>query len=68
MVSPADIAALNPEGRISGSRQRGTMDHIYELDPGPSEEPEDTSLDREETRRRRFGRCTSLDDLKEIIR
>ncbi|CAL8239787.1 unnamed protein product, partial [Gadus morhua 'NCC'] len=28
---------------------------ISERDPGLSEEPEDTSLDREETRKRRFA-------------
>ncbi|CAL8238574.1 unnamed protein product, partial [Lota lota] len=32
------------------------MYRIYELDPGPTEEPEDTSLNQEETRKRRFGR------------
>jgi len=54
---PADIAELTPESRRIGSCQRGTMVTMSEPDPGISEEPEDTSLDREETRKGRFGRC-----------
>ena len=53
---PADIAEPTPESRRIGSCQGGTTVTISEPDPGLSEEPEDTSLDRRE-RKRRFGRC-----------
>ena len=66
MVFPADRAKKKAEFRSSGSHQRETMVTISEPDPGPSEEPEDTSLDRE-IRRRTFGRCPFLEDLKGII-
>lgn len=56
LVFPSDIAELTPESRSIGSCLRGTMVTISEQDHGLSEEPEDTSLDRRE-RRKRFGRC-----------
>ena len=56
-VFPADIAEPTPESRRIGSCQGGTLVTISELDPGLSEEPEDMSMDREETGKRRFGRC-----------
>ncbi|XP_059902624.1 roundabout homolog 2-like [Gadus macrocephalus] len=46
--------------RRCGSRERETMVTISEPDPGLSEEPEDTSLDREETRKRRFDLCLPI--------
>ncbi|CAL8301184.1 unnamed protein product [Gadus morhua 'NCC'] len=51
----ADIAEPTPESRRIGSCQGGTTVTISEPDPGLSEEPEDTSLDRRERRKRRFG-------------
>jgi hypothetical protein len=51
---PADIAELTPESRSIESCQRGSIVTISEPDPGLSEEPEDTSLDRRERRKRRF--------------
>ncbi|CAL8383259.1 unnamed protein product, partial [Gadus morhua 'NCC'] len=49
-----DIAEPTPESRRIGSCQGGTTVAISEPDPGLSEEPEDTFLDRRE-RKRRFG-------------
>jgi hypothetical protein len=57
MFFPADIAEPTPECRRIGSCQGGTLVTISEPDPGLSKEPEDMSLDREETGKRRFGRC-----------
>ena len=54
---PADISEPTPESRHIWNCQGGTMVTISEPDPGLSEEPGDTSLDRRERRKRRFGRC-----------
>uniref|UniRef100_A0A8C5BN74 B30.2/SPRY domain-containing protein n=1 Tax=Gadus morhua TaxID=8049 RepID=A0A8C5BN74_GADMO len=55
MFFPADIAEPTPECRRIGSCQGGTLVTISEPDPGLSKEPEDMSLDREETGKRRFA-------------
>uniref|UniRef100_A0A8C5BMN9 Uncharacterized LOC115537252 n=1 Tax=Gadus morhua TaxID=8049 RepID=A0A8C5BMN9_GADMO len=55
VVFPADRAKRKAKFRSRRSRQRVTMVTISEPDPGASEEPGDTSLDREETRKRRFA-------------
>uniref|UniRef100_A0A8C5BWD1 Ig-like domain-containing protein n=1 Tax=Gadus morhua TaxID=8049 RepID=A0A8C5BWD1_GADMO len=55
VVFPAGRAKKKAKSRRRGSRQRVTKVTISEPEPGLSEEPEDTSLDREETRKRRFA-------------
>ena len=67
VVFPAGRAKKKAKSRRRGSRQRVTKVTISEPEPGLSEEPVDTSLDREETRKRRFGRCPFIENLKEII-
>ena len=64
VVFPAGRAKKKAKSRRRGSRQRVTMVTISEPDLGLSEEPEDTSLDREETRKRRFGRCPFYREFK----
>uniref|UniRef100_A0A8C5AZQ3 B30.2/SPRY domain-containing protein n=1 Tax=Gadus morhua TaxID=8049 RepID=A0A8C5AZQ3_GADMO len=60
VVFPAGRAKKKAKFRRCGSRERVTMVTISEPDPGLSEEPEDTSLDREETRKRRFDLCLPI--------
>ena len=64
IVCPADRAKKKTENRRRGSCHRGTMATVSEPDSGLTEEPEDTSLDREETRKRRFGRYPFLENFK----
>ncbi|CAL8270389.1 unnamed protein product [Gadus morhua 'NCC'] len=55
VMSVTDRAMKKAKFRSRGSPQRAPMVTISEPDPGPSEEPENTSLNREETIKRRFA-------------